>query len=166
MGKTPRMILQKPVVLCVGTATVTGDSLGPRVGDLLVEKYQLDAYVYGRTARPVNGLNYPLYVAHVKKHHIGSFVLAVDACLGEKKDLGRVKVSVSGLRAGAALNKNLPSFGDIGILGVVAERSKDNLSSLIHADEKTVEETAAAVAEKVSSLLRLLRLNYSATHTI
>ncbi|MBR1746873.1 MAG: spore protease YyaC [Clostridia bacterium] len=156
----------KPVVVCIGTSGVVGDSLGPTVGDLLIEKFDVDAFVYGRTARPVNGLNFPLYVAHVRRHHAGSVVIAVDACLGEKKDVGRVKVSVKGLRAGAALNKNWGPFGDIGVLGVVAERSSDNLSSLVHADNNTVLSTSALVAEKVARLVRLLRLNYSSAHTI
>lgn len=157
---------QKPVVLCVGTANVIGDSLGPMVGDLLVEKYGVDAYVYGRYDRPVNGLNYPLYVAHVKKHHAGSVVIAVDACLGQKVDVGRVRLTVKGLRAGAALKKSLPAFGDIGVLGIVAERSGDNLSSLLSADASVVQATARLAAEKVARILHYLRFDYSSARTI
>ena len=69
----------KPVIICIGTPQVCGDSLGPRVGDLLVEKYNVDAYVYGRSARPVNGVNFNRYVEHVKTHHPHSLIIAVDA---------------------------------------------------------------------------------------
>lgn len=156
----------KPVVLCVGTANVLGDSLGPRVGDRLVEVYNVDAYVYGRTARPVNGINYQHYVDHIKKHHPCSVVIAVDACLGAKEDVGRVKYTMRGLRAGAALNKNLASFGDLGILGVVAERSGDNLAALVTADPKTVEDTVVKAAEKIYSIIDDLRLNYAFRRSI
>lgn len=151
----------KPVVLCVGTVNVLGDSLGPRVGDRLVEYYNVDAYVYGRTARPVNGINYPAYVNHIKKHHPYSLIIAVDACLGAKIDVGKVKYTVRGLRAGAALNKKLTSFGDLGILGVVGEKCDDNLSALINADEKTVASVVEKTAEKVYTLIGDLRLNYN-----
>ena len=159
-------VFQKPVVLCVGTASVIGDSLGPMVGDILVDEYGVDAYVYGRRDRPVNGLNYPLYVAHVKKHHAGSVVIAVDACLGQRSDVGRVRLTVKGLRAGAALKKPLPPFGDVGVLGVVAERSEDNLSALLTADEKVVRATARLAAEKVARMIRFLRFDYASARTI
>ena len=157
---------QKPVVLCIGTAGVLGDSLGPRVGDLLAEKYCVDAYVYGRTAHPVNGLNYPLYVTHVKRHHAGCFIIAVDACLGEKEDVGKVKVSIKGLRAGAALNKKTLPFGDVGVLGIVAERTEDNLSALLSADRTLVEKVAILSAEKVDRILKIFKLNYSSARIL
>ena len=40
-----RITVPKPVVICIGTPKVRGDSLGPRVGDILIEEYKLDAYV-------------------------------------------------------------------------------------------------------------------------
>lgn len=155
------LFVNKPVILCVGTVNVLGDSLGPKVGDRLVEYYNVDAYVYGRTARPVNGINYAHYVEHIKRHHPMSLVIAVDACLGAKADIGRIKYTVRGLRAGAALNKNLTSFGDLGVLGVVAEKCGDNLSALINADEKILASVVEKTAEKVSSIIEDLRLNYS-----
>lgn len=158
--------MNKPIILCVGTTNVVGDSLGPLVGDRLVEYYNIDAYVYGRTARPVNGVNYLHYVEHIKRHHPYSLVIAVDACLGSKNDVGRIKYTLHGLRAGAALNKNLKSFGDIGILGVVAEKCSDNLSALIRADINTVLSVAEKAAEKVSSIVCDLRLNYNCGRTI
>lgn len=154
------LFVNKPVVLCVGTVNVLGDSLGPKVGDRLVEKFNVDAYVYGRTARPVNGLNYLTYVEHIKRHHPDSIVIAVDACLGSKEDVGRVKYTAKGLRAGAALNKKLMTFGDLGILGVVAEKGKDNLLSLINADKNVVDTVADKAAERVSKIVENLRLNY------
>ncbi len=156
----------KPVIICIGTPQVCGDSLGPRVGDLLVEKYNVDAYVYGRSAHPVNGVNFNRYVEHVKTHHPHSLIIAVDACLGEKKDVGRIKYTVKGLRAGAALNKDLASVGDIGILGVIAEKSGNNLLSLMNADERTVSLTAEKAAEKIFAVLSSLRLNYISRSTI
>ena len=138
--------------------------MGPKVGDLLIDFYNVDGYVYGCSSRPVNGVNYQKYVEHIKTHHPHSIIIAVDACLGEKDDVGKVKYALRGLKAGAALNKNLTEIGDLGILGVVAERSKNNLSSLIHADGEVVETVAENVAKKVFSIVKNLNLAYSLRH--
>lgn len=151
---------QKPVVLCVGTVNVTGDSIGPKVGDELIAK-GVDAYVYGKSARPVNGINYENYVDFIKKRHPDSIVIAVDACLGKKDDVGRIKYALAGLRAGAALQKNMTSFGDVSVLCVVAEKSDDNLMSLIRADKALVRSMAQKCAEKIFALVEDLRLNYA-----
>ena len=44
--------MPKPVILCIGTDKVPGDSLGPVVGDLLIMKYNIDAFVYGHAQSP------------------------------------------------------------------------------------------------------------------
>ena len=158
--------MEKPVVICIGTINVIGDSLGPKVGDLLIKKYDVDAYVYGKSDRPVNGKNYHKYVEHIKVHHKNSIVIAVDACLGDREDVGKVKYSIKGLKAGAALNKELSAVGDLGILGVVAERSDNNFSALVHADEDVLNATVEKTAQKVCSVLDQLRLNYISRHII
>lgn len=151
--------MTKPVILCVGTTKVSGDSLGPKVGDKLIE-HDVDAYVYGKSSRPVNGINYPLFVDHIKTHHKGSVIIAVDTCVGKKEDLGKIKYTFKGLRAGSALNKSLEAFGDIGILGVVGESGKDNLSSLAAADSRLVGDTAERIAEKIFDIVKNMKFNY------
>lgn len=148
--------IKKPVILCIGTTKVIGDSLGPKVGDRLVKDYNVNAYVYGRTESPVNGINYLTYVTHIKKHHKNSIIIAVDACLGVSKDVGRIKLVMSGLQAGAALNKNLDRIGDIGILGVVGESKKDNLEALLEVSEKSVDSLSEKVAYKIYNIVNNL----------
>ena len=36
---------QPPIILCVGTDKVSGDSLGPTVGTLLTESYHIPTFV-------------------------------------------------------------------------------------------------------------------------
>jgi len=143
----------KPVILCIGTTKVAGDSLGPRVGDKLISDYNIEAYVYGKSDSPVTGVNFDRYMRHIKVHHAKSLVIAVDACLGEKKDIGKVKYSMKGLTAGAALNKNLGVVGDLGMLGIVGERGNNNLDALLNADVNVVEEIASRVAQKIFNLV-------------
>lgn len=142
-----------PVVLCIGSSGVSGDSLGPLVGDLLRDKYNVPAFVYGGTSKPVNGVNYGEYVDHIKTKHKGSVVIAVDACVGDAHDVGKIKYTFNGVSAGGALNKKLTRIGDLGVLGVVAERQRDNLSALMAVPFRTVEAMSEGIASKVARLI-------------
>lgn len=142
-----------PVVLCIGSSQVIGDSLGPMVGDLLRDKYNTPAYVYGGINAPVNGVNYEKYCSHLKKMHPSSLIIAVDACVGEEKDVGKIKYTARGLKAGEALKKNLPRVGDIGILGVVAGRGNDNLFALMNCSYSLIANMSERIAYNIFSFL-------------
>ena len=150
-----------PVIICVGTPKVNGDSLGPRVGDRLKELYDVPAYVYGTTSSPVTGLNFRSYMEHVRIFHPDSVVIAVDACLGGKAEIGKIKYGLQGLKAGSALKKELGKVGDVTFLGVVAESGENNFRSLVSADTASVDKLAEKIAMKVFLFCSLLRLNYT-----
>ena len=150
----------KPVIVCIGTPKVEGDSLGPRVGDLLVDRYKIDAYVYGRTTSPVTGVNCGEYFSHVRVRHAHSLVVAVDACLGKPVDVGKIKYVTAGLRAGSALGKQLGVFGDVGFLGVVGASGPDNLASLSRVRREDVDLLSVKIAYKIHNLIEHLRLTY------
>ena len=155
-----KITVPKPVILCIGTPKVTGDSLGPRVGDLLANEYSVNAYVYGKTAFPVTGVNCKNYFAHIKTHHPNSLVVTVDACVGAENEVGKIKYSLDGLRAGSALGKLLDPFGDISFLGVIAPKTSDNLRSLSSVSEQAVDDLSQKIAKKIQNLLSDLRLTY------
>lgn len=155
-----------PVILCIGAVSVTGDRLGPMVGDLLRNRYCVPAFVYGGRFRPVNGINFPEYVSHIKRIHPGSLVIAVDASVGAKEDVGKIKYSLNGVRAGGALNKKLGKVGDIGVMGVVAPRAKDNLKALMDAPFSLVEELADEIAMKLSAFINGLSASSEKFHPI
>ena len=150
-----------PVIFCVGTPKISGDSLGPSVGDRLKSAYHVPAYVYGTSASPVTGLNFRDYLEHVRLFHPGSVVIAVDACLGSKEEVGKIKYSLKGLRAGTALKKELGSVGDVAFLGIVAESGKDNFRALTDADKDNIDILAEKIASKIFLFCSLLRMGYT-----
>lgn len=109
-----------PVILCIGTDRVTGDSLGPLVGTFL-NAYGIgrELYVYGTLDAPVHALNLKDACRHIKKEHPHSLILAVDASLGTKKHLGYITLGQGSLQPGAGVRKNLSSIGDIFITGII-----------------------------------------------
>ena len=66
----------------------------------------------------------------LKDTHPKSPIIAVDAAVGSAGDIGLIKVTGSGIKPGAGANKKLGKIGDIGILGIVAEKSIFNYSLL------------------------------------
>lgn len=154
--------MPKPVILCIGTNKIIGDSLGPCVGDILIMKYNIDAYVYGHTSRPINGNNYDDYLMHIQKHHQNNIIIAVDACLGNIKDIGKIKFSKNGITAGGALNKGYKRIGDIGILGIVAAaKATDNFAVLKGVDIDTINILASAIAKSILKLVIKINDIYS-----
>ena len=107
------------VFLCIGTDRMTGDCLGPCVGQLL-KSHQSSAFsVYGTLESPVHALNLPDICSSITSLHPHPLIIAVDACLGQKKHLGFMTVKNGALFPGAGVSKKIPPVGDISITGIV-----------------------------------------------
>ena len=98
---------------------VTGDSVGPRVGDILKAR-GVNCFVYGDSISNVNAHKLEMYQNLLSVCHAGDIVIAVDAALGENEDVGRVKITKNGLFPGRALGRESKAVGDIGVLAVAA----------------------------------------------
>ena len=120
-----------PIVVCVGSDLVIGDSLGPMVGSMLSYKTQgLGAFVYGTLTAPVTAKEIKYLRTFLKETHPGSQIIAIDAAVGAEGDIGLIKISPTPLYPGAGANKKLGAIGDISILGIVAEKSVANYGLL------------------------------------
>lgn len=112
---------EKAVIVCIGSDRVSGDMLGPLVGSSLREEYALPYPVYGVVGASVNGINLEEYLAMIRARHEGCPIIAVDAALGRREDVGCVRLKRGGIKAGGALERRGEKIGDIGVVGVVAE---------------------------------------------
>ena len=121
---------QIPVVLCIGSDLSVGDSLGPLCGTMLSERTSADIFVYGTLKKTVTAKEIKYMNEFLKDTHPKSPIIAVDAAVGSAGDIGLIKVTGSGIKPGAGANKKLGKVGDIGILGIVAEKSIFNYSLL------------------------------------
>lgn len=118
-----------PVVLCIGSDRVTGDCLGPIVGQMLVER-KAAAFVYGTLARPVTALNLKDAVLHIKNAHKDKKVLAIDSSVGRLSDVGKIRVALGSIAPGSADGKKLPKVGDVSITATVTDPKKTPLSAV------------------------------------
>ncbi|MBR2336462.1 MAG: spore protease YyaC [Clostridia bacterium] len=131
---TVGQILQSkiPVIVCIGTDAVVGDSLGPLVGSMLKQKIKGKAYVFGTVDCPITAKEIECVSDFVKNAYPGVPVLAIDAALGKKEEVGNVKISAQPIKPGLGVNKDLAEIGNVSIIGVVEEkeRGKRFLSSV------------------------------------
>lgn len=115
----PKNSKQEVVVVCIGTDRSTGDSLGPLVGKKLMDRRCNYYSIFGTLNEPVHAKNLENTIETVYRTFSNPFIVAVDACLGKASSVGYLTVSEGPLKPGSALNKKLPSVGDIHITGIV-----------------------------------------------
>lgn len=140
------------VVVCFGSPSIAGDSLGPEVGSILRADASFPAFVYGTLERPITGKNMGEWMSFVKEVHPDALLLAVDACLGERHRFGKISVRGDGVCPAAACGRKR-RFGDVGIIGVVGDKSGDPLAELMQADVDAVSALAREIASLVKSAL-------------
>lgn len=107
------------IILCIGTDRSTGDSLGPLVGEKLKFLERKDVFLYGNLTTPIHAKNLNKTLEEINLNYENPFILAVDACLGPIENVGKIFIEKGSLSPGAALNKNLPSVGNLSITGIV-----------------------------------------------
>ncbi|MBQ8196998.1 MAG: spore protease YyaC [Clostridia bacterium] len=114
-----------PVIVCIGSDLVLGDSLGPLIGTFL-EKEKYSSYVYGTLCAPITAKEVLYTKELLKTVHANNLVISIDAAVGDDEDVGLIRVANCGLKPGLGVAKSLGVIGDISIMGIVAGRSNKN----------------------------------------
>ncbi|APM41136.1 spore protease YyaC [Clostridium kluyveri] len=107
------------VILCIGTDRSTGDSLGPIVGDKLKFLVRNRVALYGNLQYPVHAKNISDIITEINSKYNNPFTIAIDACLGNIQNVGKIILESKPLHPGSAMNKSLPKVGDLSITGIV-----------------------------------------------
>lgn len=141
--------ITNPVFMCIGTEKVFSDSLGPRVGSLLNDGMQNPVFVYGMCDQNITAENLCHSYNFIKAMHPDSQIVVVDAGVGGYEQIGKIQLCDGGLIPGAATNKNLPSVGDVGIVGIVAERGMGDFYTLNSTKDKLVGAVAQFIADAI-----------------
>ena len=146
--------LNLPVVVCIGSDLAIGDSLGPITGSMLKYKTEgLGVFLYGTLSAPITAKEIKYMREFLKETHRKSPIIAIDAAVGEKGDIGLIKIDDAPIKPGAGANKKLGSLGDISIMGIVAEKSIANYGLLNTTRLNLVYSMAEIISEGVSTLL-------------
>lgn len=135
-----------PVILCIGSDKIAGDSIGPLVGDILKNKLNVRCFVYGETGKSVNGKNVDDFLKLVKAAHPDSPIIAIDACLSKDAAIPSVAVVSGGVNPKRAVTGLKNPAGDVGILGVIEKPSGDTLQTLLSVSWDNVQKTSVKIA--------------------
>ena len=159
-ARLAEILAEDPVFVCIGSDRITGDCLGPIVGEQLVKRYNVPFYVYGTLDYPVNGKNLSAAIEFLKNIHGTSKVVAIDASLGSYEDIGMIKFGKGSIQAGGAIRKDHHEVGDYYITGVVNSGSfADNtrlFSTRLSIVNRMAEIIAAAIGNYRKKESRLL----------
>jgi len=107
------------IIVCIGTDRSTGDSLGPLVGTFLKKCTPENTVIFGTLEEPVHAINLQTTITKIELLYEEANIIAIDACLGQKENVGWIQVGTGPIKPGAGVNKNLPSVGHIHITGTV-----------------------------------------------
>ena len=161
-----RSILQKlysqkmPVIVCIGTDGVAGDSLGPFVGTILKQR-NIPAFIYGHLDSPITAFEVPHLNPFLKRTHPDSTVLVIDSAVGKEEDIGVIKISDSALKPGLGAHKNLPEIGNVSIMGIVGKKGKSSVENLKQTRLRLIWQMANIIADGICEYLDYISQNSS-----
>ena len=144
------------VYMCIGTEKVFSDSLGPRVGTMLDENMRTPAFVYGLCDQNITAENLLYSYNFIKALHPTSKIVVIDAAVGTPEQIGKIQLCDSGILPGAATNKNLPSVGDVGIVGIVADKGMEDFYTLNSYKDRLVNQIAKFIADAIITASQLV----------
>ncbi len=144
------------VIVCIGTDRSTGDSLGPLIGSKLESMNLKRFHIYGTLEKPVHAVNLEERIAEVKEKHSRPFILAIDACLGRMNSVGKITLAEGPVQPGAAVQKKLPSIGDIHMTGIVNVGGMMEYFVLQNTRLHTVMQMADTIAKTIGATDALL----------
>ena len=144
-----RKRVSSPVFVCIGTDKVYSDSLGPKVGSLLNNQMVKPAFVYGLQNSNITAENLVYCIDFIKQMHPDCQTVVVDAAVGSPEQIGKVQISNGGIVPGAATNKNLPTVGDVSIVGIVADKGMADFYTTNSAKERLVNRVAQFIVKSI-----------------
>lgn len=106
------------IIACIGTDKCIGDCLGPLVGSILKER-NFPLLVFGSLNDPIHALNIEDKLSEINKLYKNRTIIGIDACLGEPEDIGKIVVRNTPIFPGKGIGRDLPSIGNISIVGIV-----------------------------------------------
>jgi putative sporulation protein YyaC len=106
---------KSPIIACIGSTKTLSDCFGPIVGQLLVDKYKVNATVVGTLLTPLHAVNLIPRISETIKSYPLSKIIAVDS-YESKENKDNIRILNGGIKPGLASGKNLPRIGDFSII--------------------------------------------------
>lgn len=120
INKLKKIITKDTVIVNIGTDRCIADSVAPMLGTMLKDQ-KFPLTVYGTLDEPIHALNIHNKIKYIYEKHPNSNIIGIDACLGNKEDVGKIILTDSPIKPGKGVGKSLPDVGAYSIAIVVDE---------------------------------------------
>src|SRR5690554_2100454 len=138
-----------PVFMCIGDSKFVSDCVGPVVGHLLTQKYNIPAFVYGNLENNITKENAKDYYNFIRKNHCNSKIIVIDSAMSSLESLGTVSFNTFGALIGG-LTGTPTLIGDYSILGNVATTGINSLMFLRSQKLKNVVSVAEFISHSIN----------------
>ena len=105
-------------IFCIGTNSVVGDSLGPRVGSFL-RKNLNSIEIQGDMEKPIC---YKKEILGIKKKLENKCIIVIDSAVSYEDLVGQIFITKSKMDIGSGIGKRKAFIGDISIKAVVSKK--------------------------------------------
>lgn len=148
------------VFLCIGTDRITGDCFGPLVGYKLryLFRGKKNAEVIGHLENIVCAHNISDIINNINNTYESPFLIAIDAAVSNKTEVGKIIVSKSGMNVGSGVNKRNIYVGNMSIKGIVSKdlrNPKYNFKLLQNTSLNLVMNMADCVAQGIYNVINV-----------
>ena len=120
------------------------------VNAVAYHKQSGELFVYGSLNKTITAKEVRTMVKFLKKVHPKNKVLVIDAAIGAREDVGKIKITDAPIKPGLGADKDLSPIGDASIICVISEKSKNNLAFTTFTRLSPVFLTAKIIADAVS----------------
>lgn len=152
--------ISKLVFLCIGTDRITGDCFGPLVGYKLKYLFrdEENIKVIGSLDNIICSHNILNVINDINNKYEDPFLIAIDAALSNKTNIGKIIVTKDSMNVGRGLNKNSIYVGDMSIKGVVSKdlrNPKYNFKLLQNTPLNLIMNMADSVAQGICDVINV-----------
>ena len=148
-------------VLCIGTNSIIGDSVGPIVGTFLKPLENDNLKIYGDMQNTLNFENARSIINDIYRNYEKPYIITVDAALSSSKVVGDIVLSKGYIKIGKALEKSICFYSNINIKCVVGKHmrvKRDNILELSHASEKEIYNMSKIVSAGIENVFKKIEI--------
>lgn len=115
------LLQSPPIILALGSDKHTIDCFGPLTGHFL-KAMGVPTIVYGCLRAPLNSHTLPEIYPLLNTVHKGIPILAVDSMIGNKQDVGKLKLVDGGIFPGSGIGKDFPLTGNVSLTAIITDK--------------------------------------------
>lgn len=110
------------VFLCIGTNGIIGDSVGPKTGSILKEKFKESNFaVLGTSSNEINYFTINKVLEQKIKSLRKPFLITIDSALSKPEFIGKIIINKQYLHLGKSLKKEKYILGNLNIKVIIGE---------------------------------------------